>query len=141
MNKFKKSKTAVAALAALAACSLFTGCATTSNSLYEWGQYDDKLYQSYAHPEKAEEFRLSLQAHINLMEASSKKVAPGLYAELGTLYLQSGDKKKALVAYDKERAAWPESRGLMDAMIKNLENMPSKATEKSEQPANAEKAS
>ncbi len=136
MNNSKILKTAVAALTA---CCLFSGCATTSTSLYEWGQYDEKLYQTYAHPEKAEEFRLSLQAHIGLMEESGKKIAPGLYAELGTLYLQSGDKQKALLAYGKEREAWPESIGLMDAMIKNLENIPSKAT--SEQAEKTGKAS
>ena len=55
------------------------------------------------------------------MEGSGQKVAPGLYAELGTLYLQLGSAEKAIAMYKKERDAWPESKGLMTAMIQNLE--------------------
>ena len=101
--------------------SLFmTGCA---NRLYQWGDYggfDSKLYQSYKNPEKALEFRQGLDIHISKLEASKQKVAPGLYAELGTLYLQAGDASKAVVMYNKERDAWPESRVLMDALINNV---------------------
>ena len=46
-------------------------------------------------------------------------VAPGLYAELGTLYLQGGDNARAIVFYTKERDAWPESRTLMDGLIQH----------------------
>lgn len=94
-----------------------TGCAT---GLYQWGGYDAMLYQSYKNPEKALEFRQGLELHITKMEASKQKVAPGLYAELGTLYLQAGDATKAVELYTKERDAWPESRSLMDALINNV---------------------
>lgn len=108
-------------LIALALASMFlTGCA---NKLYQWGDYggfDSKLYQSYKNPEKALEFRQGLEVHINEMEASKQKVAPGLYAELGTLQLQAGDTNKAVAMYIKERDAWPESRVLMDALINNV---------------------
>ena len=54
------------------------------------------------------------------MEQSQQKIAPGLYAELGTLYLQAGDSTKAVAMYAKEREAWPESRYLMDSLINNV---------------------
>ncbi|MBP6008882.1 MAG: DUF4810 domain-containing protein [Rhodoferax sp.] len=100
-------------------CVLMTGCATRTD-LYQWGGYDAMLYQSYKTPEKAVEFRQGLELHITKMEASNQKVAPGLYAELGTLYLQSGDNTKAVSMYKKERDAWPESSGLMDSLITNV---------------------
>jgi hypothetical protein len=100
-------------------CVLMTGCATRTG-LYQWGGYDAMLYQSYKNPEKAVEFRQGLELHITKMEASNQKVAPGLYAELGTLYLQTGDNTKAVSMYKKERDAWPESRGLMDSLITNV---------------------
>ena len=78
------------------------------------------LYQSYKNPEKAVEFRAGLELHVAKMEQSKQKIAPGLYAELGTLYLQAGDPTKAIAMYTKERDAWPESRGLMDALINNV---------------------
>ena len=98
---------------------LMTGCAS-NNNLYQWGKYDTLLYQSYKNPEKAVEFRVGLEEHIAKMEQSKQKTAPGLYAELGTLYLQAGDATKAVAFYTKERDAWPESRGLMDALISNV---------------------
>lgn len=96
-----------------------TGCATR-NSLYQWGGYDAMLYQSYKNPEKSVEFRQGLELHIAKMETDKQKVAPGLYAELGTLYLQAGDATKAVAMYNKERDAWPESKGLMDSLITNV---------------------
>lgn len=107
-------------LVVLLVCGLFlTGCANRP-SLYQWGSYDAMLYQSYKDPEKVVALRAGLEAHIALMEQSKQKVAPGLYAELGTIYLQSGDATKATAMYTKERDAWPESRGLMDTLIKNV---------------------
>lgn len=104
----------------LLACAVFlTGCANR-NSLYQWGGYDAMLYQSYKNPEKAVAFREGLELHITKMEQSKQKIAPGLYAELGTMYLQSGDSAKAVAMYTKERDAWPESRGLMDTLINNV---------------------
>ncbi len=99
---------------------LITGCAS-QGQLYKWGGYDALLYQSYKNPEKVVEFRAGLEAHIAAMEKENLKVAPGLYAELGTMYLQSGEPNKAILMYKKEREAWPESKGLMDALIKNTQ--------------------
>ena len=96
-----------------------SGCATQGR--YQWGGYDEMLYQGYKDPNKMEAMRVSLEKHIATVEQSSQKVAPGLYAELGTLYLQQGDAAKAVGLYSKERDAWPESKGLMSAMIKNAE--------------------
>ena len=106
----------------LAALSLMGGCA--SPSLYQWGGYEQALYEGYKDPTKMEALRIKLEGHLAAMEKSQQKVAPGLYAELGTLYLQAGSSEKASIYYAKERDAWPESRILMSAMIKNLERRP-----------------
>ena len=98
-----------------------TGCAHQP-SIYQWGGYDAMLYRSYKNPEKAAELRDGLELHITKMEQSKQKVAPGLYAELGTMYLQGGDSVKAVSMYTKERDAWPESKGLMEALIANVGN-------------------
>jgi hypothetical protein len=104
---------------ALTAALALTGCA--SNSLYKWGGYENMLYAGYKEPAKMEAMKTGLESHISDMEKSGLKVAPGLYAELGTLYLQAGSADKAVAMYAKERDAWPESKGLMSAMIQNLE--------------------
>lgn len=108
----------------LAALSLgvlmvLAGCAKPG--LYQWGGYEHKLYSSYKDPAQTEALRISLEKHIAAMEGSKQKVAPGLYAELGTLYLQSGASEKAIAQYTKELDAWPESRPLMTALIQNIQ--------------------
>ena len=98
---------------------LLTGCAAPG--LYQWGGYDQSLYAGYKDVTKMEALRIKLEAHVGEMEKSNARVAPGLYAELGTLYLKSGASQKAIYFYTKERNAWPESRVLMTSLIQNLE--------------------
>ncbi len=114
-------------LAAGAALVVLTGCATGSNNLYQWGGYSSALYSSYKNPETVVELQTKLEAHITAMNTAKQKVAPGLYAELGTLYLQSGRTDDAIAQYGNERALWPESRTLMDAMITTLQNRAKKS--------------
>jgi hypothetical protein len=98
-------------------CALLLGGCANRPGLYEWGQYDTLLYESYKSPEKSATLRVGLEEHIAKTEQAQKKVAPGLYAELGTLYLQAGDSAKAIAFYTKERNAWPESSQLMNSLI------------------------
>ena len=108
-------------LAAGAVLVVMTGCAS-NQSLYQWGGYDSALYSTYKNPETVVELQSKLEAHIVAMKQANQKVAPGLYAELGSLYLQSGKTDAAIELYHKERELWPESRALMDSMIKTLES-------------------
>jgi hypothetical protein len=104
---------------ALAALFAFSGCASTG-SLYRWGAYDQQLFSYYRKPDTAAEFRSQLEAAVKKTEKDGLRVAPGLYAEIGTLYLLNGDRAGAVVWYGKERAAWPESAVLMDSLIRSL---------------------
>lgn len=107
---------------------VLAGCATPRGA-YDWGKYDELLYQSYKDVSKTEELRMGIETHIAALEKSNRKVAPGLYAELGTLYLEAGDTDRAISLYAKERDAWPESKGLMDVMIASLERRAPRAAE------------
>ena len=98
---------------------VLSGC--VAQPIYSWGGYESMLYAGYKDPAKMEEMKLGLESHIAAMDKSGQKIAPGLLAELGTLYLQSGSSSKGISMYKRERDTWPESKGLMDAMIKNLE--------------------
>ena len=108
-------------LCLLALAAALGGCATRPASLYQWGGYDELLYQSYKNPEKVESLRVGLEALLARAEQQNQKAPPGMYAELGTLYLELGDSKRAVANYDLERRNWPESQALMDALIKTLE--------------------
>jgi hypothetical protein len=109
-------------IAILGTALLLAGCANKP-SRYDWGGYDSSLYGYYKNPNSAEGFRVSMETQFKQLESRNQKPAPGLYAELGTLYLESGDRTTAATYYRKEHDAWPESRYLMDVMIKNLEKM------------------
>lgn len=105
-----------------AALLMLSGCA--QQGLYDWGNYSGLMYQNYKKPESVAANLVVLQSHVTTLEGRKARVAPGLYADLGTLYLQAGDRDRAVENYRRERAAWPESAGLMDAMIKNLASKP-----------------
>jgi hypothetical protein len=94
-----------------------TGCAQNK---YNWSGYDKGLYQAYKDPSQIVALQIKLQEVVDALEKEKQVVPPGLYAELGTLYLQEGNAEKAKTYYAKERDAWPESKTLMDVLIKNL---------------------
>lgn len=104
-------------LLVVAVLVMLPGCA---QRLYEWNNYDAGLYRYYKEPNSAEGFRTSMEAHLKTLEERKLRPAPGLYAEIGTLYLERGDRLTAASYYQKERDAWPESRHLMDAMLSTL---------------------
>lgn len=99
---------------------LLVGCKTTS-TLYDWGGYDEGLYEYYHDPVGAKEFPEVLENHLLELEESGRKPAPGLYAEAGTFNLKAGNTPKAINFYKKEAKTWPESKSLMDSLIENLE--------------------
>lgn len=133
-------------IAALGAVLLLPGCAHRSSNLYDWGGYDGLLYQQYKDASKTAEVRTKLEAHVDELEANKQKVPPGLYAELGTMHMQANDRAKAIDFYRREQEAWPESAGLMKAMIATLERRgkseqpkPTEQSEQSDQPREAAK--
>lgn len=106
----------------LALLTVLSACAVPNK--YNWNDYDKGLYDAYKDPSQIKALQQKLQATVDLLELQKQMVAPGMYAELGTLYLQEGLSEKAKTYYLKERDTWPESRTLMDTLIKNLNNNP-----------------
>ena len=104
--------------ALLLCAAALSGCVS---SRYEWGGYNQNLYNYYKDPSAQQALQQDLTRALNRAETQKKKPAPGLYAELGTLCLEGGNKQCAIENYKKERDAWPESKTLMDTLIKGLE--------------------
>lgn len=94
-------------------------CGCGSPALYQWGSYDQWLYDAYKHPEKGEDLYVDLGALIEHYERKpqEKPLAPGLYAEYGFLLMRRGETARAIEYYNKEKALWPESAAFMDSMI------------------------
>lgn len=98
---------------------LATGC-TTHTGLYNWGDYEDNLLSYYHKPALKDQVVADHLEFLAKQEALGARPAPGLLAEAGTLLLLRGDTKGAVSFYQKEHDAWPESRLMMGALIKNL---------------------
>ncbi|WP_035375267.1 DUF4810 domain-containing protein [Pseudoduganella violaceinigra] len=112
---------AVAVLAALA------GCSTAPTTKYDWGTYEQSLYEHYKKPADMPAITAALSSTINNAEKNNRAVPPGLYAEYGYLMLQQNRLDEAQVYFIKEKNKWPESTVLMDRMIKLAQSKPASA--------------
>lgn len=96
-------------------------CSCVTMQQYDWGSYEEDLLHYYEDPEQKAELAENLEKLITKLEAKGQTPPPGLYAELGTLYLENHHTETAIQFYQKEHDAWPESRPLMQRLITNLE--------------------
>lgn len=94
-----------------------TACASPSR--FEWGNYENSLYAYSKTPEAREAYRKSLADAIERGE-SSDRLAPGLHAELGYLFLEDNNNADAVASFQKEMAAFPESREFLQALVARL---------------------
>ena len=105
----------------LGALLALTACAVPQKK-YEWGTYEQSLYEYYKAPANAVALAASIEATIAGAEKAGRPVPPGMYAEYGYLLLQQGRSQDAAGFFTKEKARWPESATLMSRMIKLAES-------------------
>jgi hypothetical protein len=114
---------------------LLSVCGCASTSLYEWGNYDQWLYENYQNPKNDEELYVDLSALITKYESRKnpiqKPLAPGLYAEYAFLLMRRGENGQAIKYYNKEKSLWPESALFMDSMIQAAQAQPASGKKKS----------
>lgn len=108
-------------LAGFVAALLMGGCASSGN-LYYWGSYEKQVHNMYNAPDKATAERQVQQMEADIERARSKGLPlhPGFQAHLGFLYFQLGKYDLARLAFESEKAAFPESAVLMDRFIEKL---------------------
>lgn len=115
MNKLMLGMTAVTV-------SLLMGCATVqvNETGFYWGNYSASLYKYKKNP-SAETLRLhklELEKIVQKCDGQTTcKVPPGIYAELGKLYLDEGDSQTAISFFNSERTHFPESAQLMETLV------------------------
>lgn len=97
---------------------LLTGLlgACAPKTVYNWGDYENRLYAYYKNPEAMEALMKALDSAITEGEKDSR-IPPGLYAEYGFLLLEKEQRGEAVIYFNKEKSTWPESTVLMDKMI------------------------
>ena len=126
------SKIGLASLALFAILLAGCGNAGAPRSLYYWdGTYSSSLYSYLNEDGDATEQISRLE---NLVQTSTQrgyKVAPGLYAHLGLLYLNNGNLGAANANFDKEVQNFPESKEFIN-FIKGSKNLTPKKQSKKE---------
>lgn len=103
---------------------LITGCVSQSpKPLYNYGNYSDSYY-SYK-KNMTPETTLALQNSIEKAIAETDKsesgrVPPGMYANLGYLYIKAGKPSDAIANFTKEKSIYPEATLFMDRLISRI---------------------
>ena len=100
------------------------GCTHQPTYLYEYGDYSQSYYADKKN--MSQESSLKLQHSMEELiekrvESLSGRVPPGIYANLGYIYLKSGNPDKAIANFEKEKLTYPESARFMDRLIKKVE--------------------
>jgi hypothetical protein len=88
---------------------------------YQWNGYDETLYRHYKKPQDRQAWLEGLKTAVLEAEQRGARMPPGLYAEYGYALFEEGDTAQAIVYFQKEHALWPESRFLMEKMVRNAE--------------------
>lgn len=113
--------------AALSAAVLFSGCAQHATApLYNYGTYsqDYYAYKKNMSDETALKLQKTMEEAIaNPQAGRSGRVPPGMYANLGYLYLQQGQNAQARSSFEAEKRVYPESARFMDRLILKINMM------------------
>ncbi len=102
------------AILAVAATLLLSACATPSR--FEWGAYEGALYAYAKKPDTRPGYRTALVKAIAEGRITNR-LAPGLLAELGYITLEDGDASGAIILFEEEMQAFPESRPFLQAIV------------------------
>lgn len=108
-------KTYLLLLAALA----LSACAGRTPPLYYWNTYPNTVYQGMQQKKSPDEQIGLLERYLEQAKAKNMAVAPGVYAQLGMLYVETGRGDLAQKAFNEEKARFPESANFMDFLLKN----------------------
>lgn len=117
-------KTKIVALSVMSITAFFmSGCVSKPTPLYNYQDYSEKYY--YEKKELTPESSLALQKAIeeaiqNKNNSRSGRVPPGMYANLGYIYLKARKSQEAVVNFEKEKEIYPESTYFMDRMIQKV---------------------
>lgn len=103
---------------AIGSSLLLCACASTSDQYY-WGQYEALIYKQYHQPgEATPEVQIQqLLVDIQQAESQGKRIAPGVYAHLGSMYAAQGKLELAIAALTEEKTLYPDSTRFIDGMI------------------------
>jgi hypothetical protein len=105
-------------VAALSVAAL-SGCEST-RPLYHYGSYQTNVYEHFKNEDSSVTEQIAaLEKTIHDSNRNQQQVGPGLYAHLGFLYLQSGQRDTGLSYLQKEQQLYPESARFIGFLLTN----------------------
>jgi len=120
----RSSRARTARLLAAALLPLFglSACAPQKKALYDWGSYEQLVYDTYANPGKADPGTqiAKLTEDVERIKAEGGHVAPGVHAHLGYLYYTQGQPALAQEEFTIEKQLFPESAVFIDGMLARM---------------------
>lgn len=109
-------------IAGALACTFLTGCAPAPQTRWAWNNYQDNLYNYHQQQMTDKELYEALLGAEQEASNRGVRLAPGLYAEIGTICMKLGGSADEVCGwYRKEAALWPESEPFMNSLIEGIE--------------------
>lgn len=94
---------------------ILTGCAANApQKMYSWNGYQDSLYDFYTNKTSPQEQIATLQKLVEQSKANNKPVPPGVHAQLGMLYGNTGNADLAMAEFNAEKSQYPESESYIN---------------------------
>jgi hypothetical protein len=117
-----RSRAARLLIAALLPLVGLSACAP-QKTLYDWGSYEQLVYEMYAKPGKADPGTqiAKLTEDVARINAEGRHVAPGVHAHLGYLYYTQGQSALAQEEFLIEKQLFPESAVFIDGMLARMQ--------------------
>lgn len=101
---------------------LLAACAPKPATTYYWGDYQSSLYRYYQNTSSPGKEIQTLNKVIQEAQAKNKPLPPGLHAQLGMLYANTGRTDLAFEQFTAEKTAFPESASYMDFLMHNKQS-------------------
>jgi len=97
------------------------GC-STRKPLYQWGEYEDLVYDMYVKPGEADPATqvAKLTEDIQKMHDAGYQAPPGIHAHLGYMQYLQGNAGVAITEFEIEKTLYPESSVFIDGLIRRL---------------------
>lgn len=103
MKKFNKAMLCAMVL-------ILAGCAAKApQKIYNCDGYQDSVYHFYTNETSPQEQIATLQKLVEHSKANNKPVPPGVHAQLGMLYGNTGNADLAMAEFNAEKSQYPES--------------------------------
>ena len=104
-------------ITALVLIVILTGC-TSSPPLYYYGDYNNAVYSYFKGGEVTVQEQIqALETTIQKAAARQQPIAPGVHAQLGMLYFETGNADRGTAELSREKQLFPESAQYIDFLL------------------------